>query len=118
MNLSNDKITEIFSLLLKGKKPSPIKIEDNLPDNEIKQVYEYINRFIKEYNDSTDFIFRISNFLVFLERNNFNMHKIKTMKIIINNSIIVIKITIFKKGKMFINFSSIILRLFPSKHQY
>jgi len=55
-----DKISEVFYLILKGKKPSPIKIDDNYPDNEIKQAYEYINKFIYEYNASTDFIFSIS----------------------------------------------------------
>jgi two-component system, sensor histidine kinase and response regulator len=55
-----DKITEVFYTILKGKKPSPIEMDENYPDNEIKQAYEYINKFINEYNASTDFIFSIS----------------------------------------------------------
>ena len=49
-----DKITEVFYLLLKGKKPAPIKLPDNYPDNEIKQVVGYANRFIDVYNHISD----------------------------------------------------------------
>lgn len=45
-----DKITEVFYLILKGKKPVPIEMPGNYPDNEIKQVITYANKFISEYN--------------------------------------------------------------------
>jgi hypothetical protein len=41
-----DKITEAFYLILKGKKPAPIKLPEDYPDNEIKQAVNYINEFI------------------------------------------------------------------------
>ena len=39
-----DKITEVFFLILKGKKPAPIELPDDYPDNEIKQAVGYINK--------------------------------------------------------------------------
>ena len=45
-----DKITEAFYLILKGKKPIPINLPEDYPDNEVKQAVGYINRFIDEYN--------------------------------------------------------------------
>jgi signal transduction histidine kinase/CheY-like chemotaxis protein/HPt (histidine-containing phosphotransfer) domain-containing protein len=51
-----DRITKVFYLLLKGKKPSPIELPEDYPDNEIKQAVGYINRFIKEYNSGTELV--------------------------------------------------------------
>ena len=51
-----DKITEAFYLILKGKKPAPINLPEDYPDNEIKQAVGYINRFIDEYNRSIDWV--------------------------------------------------------------
>ena len=48
-----DKISEVFYLLLNGKKPSPIQLPEDYPDNEIKQAVGYINRFIEEYESAT-----------------------------------------------------------------
>ena len=55
-----DKITEAFYLILKGKKPTPIELPEDYPDNEIKQAVSYINRFINEYNGVTDLIYTLS----------------------------------------------------------
>ena len=55
-----DKITEAFYLILKGKKPTPIELSEDYPDNEIKQAVSYINKFINEYNSATDSIHAIS----------------------------------------------------------
>jgi signal transduction histidine kinase/CheY-like chemotaxis protein len=55
-----DKISEAFYLILKGKKPPPIVLPENYPDNEIKQAVSYINEFINEYNSSTDWIYNLS----------------------------------------------------------
>ena len=55
-----DKITEAFYLILKGKKPTLIELPEDYPDNEIKQAVNYINRFIKEYNSSTDLVYTLS----------------------------------------------------------
>ena len=55
-----DRITEAFYLILQGKKPTPIELPEDYPDNEIKQALGYINEFIKEYNSSTDWIYNLS----------------------------------------------------------
>jgi len=48
-----DKITEVFYLLLKGRKPAPIHLSDDYPDNEIKQAVDYINQFLEIYNKAS-----------------------------------------------------------------
>ena len=55
-----DKITEVFYLLLNGKKPSAIQLPEDYPDNEIKQAVGYINRFIEEYEGATGAISNLS----------------------------------------------------------
>jgi two-component system sensor histidine kinase/response regulator len=55
-----DKITEVFYLILRGKKPSPLELPQDYPDNEIRQAVGYINKFINEYNKATDLIYTIS----------------------------------------------------------
>jgi signal transduction histidine kinase/HPt (histidine-containing phosphotransfer) domain-containing protein/DNA-binding NarL/FixJ family response regulator len=54
-----DKITEIFYSILKGKKPVPIELPPDYPDNEIRQAVGYINKFIAEYNQMTDFVYQL-----------------------------------------------------------
>ncbi len=54
-----DKITEVFFLILKGKKPAPITLPDDYPENEIKQAVGYINKFIADYNKMTDFVYQL-----------------------------------------------------------
>ncbi|MBT8331291.1 MAG: hypothetical protein KJP06_03080, partial [Deltaproteobacteria bacterium] len=56
-----DKITEAFYLILRGKKPTPIELPGDYPDNEIKQAVSYINKFITEYNSVTDLIYNLSS---------------------------------------------------------
>ncbi|MGD9044121.1 MAG: response regulator [Desulfobacterales bacterium] len=55
-----DRITEAFYLILKGKKPPPIELPEDYPDNEIKQAVSYINKFITEYNKATESIHSLS----------------------------------------------------------
>ena len=55
-----DRITEAFYLILKGKKPTPIELPKDYPDNEIKQAVSYINKFIDEYNSATDSVHTIA----------------------------------------------------------
>jgi two-component system sensor histidine kinase/response regulator len=54
-----DKITEVFYSILKGKKPVPIELPPDYPDNEIRQAVGYINKFIAEYNQMTDFVYQL-----------------------------------------------------------
>jgi class 3 adenylate cyclase len=52
-----DKITESIYYVLSGKKkPVPLELPDNYPDNEIRQVISYMNRFIAEYNEFAEFM--------------------------------------------------------------
>jgi len=55
-----DRITEAFYLILQGKKPTPIELPEDYPDNEVKQAVSYLNKFISEYNSSTDWIYNLS----------------------------------------------------------
>ncbi len=55
-----DKITEAFYLMQKGKKPSPIELPEDYPDNEIKQAVSYINDFITDYNGVTELIYTLA----------------------------------------------------------
>jgi len=54
-----DKITEVFYAVLKGKKPVSIELPPDYPDNEIRQAVGYINKFIAEYNEMTDFVYHL-----------------------------------------------------------
>ncbi|MEI9478919.1 MAG: response regulator, partial [Deltaproteobacteria bacterium] len=54
-----DKITEVFYSILKGKKPVPIELPQEYPDNEIRQAVDYINKFIAEYNEMTTFAYHL-----------------------------------------------------------
>lgn len=44
-----DEITATFHYLRAGKVPEPIPIPDDLPDNEIRQLLTYVNRFLVEF---------------------------------------------------------------------
>jgi adenylate cyclase len=44
-----DRITATFHHLRTGKVPPPIPIPDDLPDNEVRQLITYVNRFLVEF---------------------------------------------------------------------
>jgi adenylate cyclase len=48
-----DKITETIHYLRTGKVARPIPIPDDLPDNEIRQLLTYVNRFLVEFASFT-----------------------------------------------------------------
>ena len=75
-----DKITEAFYLILKGKKPTPIELPEDYPDNEIKQAVSYINKFINEYNSATESIQAISKGELNLELPKGKMSILQTLK--------------------------------------
>ncbi|MDD5169268.1 MAG: HAMP domain-containing protein, partial [Syntrophales bacterium] len=54
-----DRITEVFSSILKGRKPVRIELPQEYPDNEIRQVVEYINKFTAQYNEMTAFVYHL-----------------------------------------------------------
>jgi serine phosphatase RsbU (regulator of sigma subunit) len=49
-----DRITELFHRTLKGEIPQPLVLPKDYPENEIKQVTEYANRFVAEYRGLAD----------------------------------------------------------------
>ncbi|MDM8537655.1 ATP-binding protein, partial [Desulfobacterales bacterium HSG17] len=55
-----DRLTEVFYLILKGRKPSPVSLPDDYLDNEIKQLTSYVNQFLEEFDNATDLIYAIS----------------------------------------------------------
>jgi len=55
-----DTITETFYRLLRGEAPDPIAIAPELPDNEIRQLITYVNRFLTEYASLSEAMRRIS----------------------------------------------------------
>src|SRR5512137_2370576 len=44
-----DSITAAFHHLRTGKVPPPIVVPDDLPDNEVRQLITYVNRFLAEF---------------------------------------------------------------------
>ena len=44
-----DQITAAFHHLRTGRVPAPIPMPDDLPDNEIRQLITYVNRFLVEF---------------------------------------------------------------------
>ena len=44
-----DRITELFYRVLKGEIPQPLALPKDYPENEVRQVVEYANRFVAEY---------------------------------------------------------------------
>ena len=55
-----DRITEVIYLILHGKAPVPLDLPADYPENEIKQLIGYINKFIDEYNRFTDFTYSLA----------------------------------------------------------
>ena len=55
-----DGITEAIYLILHGKAPVPLELPSDYPDNEIKQLVGYINKFTDEYNKFTDFAYSLA----------------------------------------------------------
>jgi adenylate cyclase len=45
-----DSITSVFHDLRMGKIPPPIVIPDDVPDNEIRQLITFVNRFLSEFS--------------------------------------------------------------------
>ena len=55
-----DAITEAFYRLLGGCSPEPIPVPDDLPDNEVRQVLTYVNRFLVEYAQVSEVMHRVA----------------------------------------------------------
>jgi PAS domain S-box-containing protein len=59
-----DRITEVFYNLTKGKTPADIKLPEDYPDNEIKQLVEYVNRFLEDYRTNSEFALNLGKGVV------------------------------------------------------
>jgi serine phosphatase RsbU (regulator of sigma subunit) len=55
-----DRITELFYRVLKGEIPQPLVLPQDYPDNELKQVVQYANRFAAEYHALADAVSALS----------------------------------------------------------
>ncbi len=44
-----DRVTALFYRVLKGELPQPLNLPEDYPDNEVRQIVEYANRFVAEY---------------------------------------------------------------------
>lgn len=55
-----DRITAAFHYLRTGKVPEPIAIPADLPDNEIRQLITYVNRFLVEFANLAEALGQIS----------------------------------------------------------
>jgi adenylate cyclase len=49
-----DKVTAVLHHLRTGKVPQPVAIPDDLPENEIRQLLVYLNRFLAEFTPLTE----------------------------------------------------------------
>ena len=56
-----DRITATFHYLRTGKVPVPIAIPEDLPDNEIRQLLTYVNRFLVEFATFAEAMEQISH---------------------------------------------------------
>lgn len=56
-----DQITAAFHYLRTGKVPQPIPIPDDLPDNEVRQVLTYMNRFLVEFAIFTESMAQVAH---------------------------------------------------------
>jgi hypothetical protein len=55
-----DSATSTFHALRSGKVPPPITVPDDLPDNELRQLIVFINRFLVEYAPFVEAMERMS----------------------------------------------------------
>jgi adenylate cyclase len=55
-----DRITATFHYLRTGKVPEPIAIPEGLPDNEIRQLINFVNRFLVEFATFTEALGQIA----------------------------------------------------------
>ncbi|HJW72609.1 MAG TPA: response regulator [Geothrix sp.] len=60
-NQDIDRISAAFHSILKGRRPEAIDLPEDYPEDEFWQAVGYINRFISEYNDVTDFAYHLGH---------------------------------------------------------
>jgi serine phosphatase RsbU (regulator of sigma subunit) len=75
-----DRITEVFHLILNGKIPQPVELPKDYPENEVKQVVEYVNRFIVEYRAYADILSTLSRGELDFDPPRSKMHILQSFK--------------------------------------
>ena len=56
-----ERISERFSLILRGKVPELIELPADYPDDEFRQAVGFINRFLAVYDETTTMAYRLSH---------------------------------------------------------
>ncbi len=55
-----DKMTESLYHILNGQKATPLELPEDYPEDELRQMVGYYNRFVEEFNEFTKFMYAIS----------------------------------------------------------
>lgn len=55
-----DKMTESIYNILNGKKAIPLELPKDYPEDELRQMVGFYNRFVEEFNEFTKFMYAIS----------------------------------------------------------
>lgn len=55
-----DRITEAFHRILRGEKPPELRLPAGHPEDELHQLYDYVNRFLAEYEEFAGFMYSMS----------------------------------------------------------
>jgi serine phosphatase RsbU (regulator of sigma subunit) len=75
-----DRITELFHRILKGEIPQPLALPQDYPQNEVRQVVEYANRFATEYGALADAVSALSRGELNFDGPTGRMHIIQSFK--------------------------------------
>jgi len=75
-----DRITEVLYHLLAGRVPDAVVLDDDYPDNEIKQAIGYLNRFLEEYRDLTEGLAHLSVGELEFTSGRGRLHALQSMK--------------------------------------
>ena len=75
-----DRITEVFHLILNGKIPKLVELPEDYPENEVKQVVEYVNKFIVEYRAFADILSTLSKGELDFDPPRSKMHILQSFK--------------------------------------
>ena len=75
-----DAVSEAFYRLLEGKRPGPIHLPDDHPDDEIRQAMGYINRFLAEYDAAAGFAYDLAKGEIFCDAAQGNSPALQSLK--------------------------------------
>lgn len=75
-----DRITEAISHLIKGRIPEAIQLPSDYPDNEIRQLVDYVNTFIGEYGALSEVASTLSRGELDFDMPGGRMHVLNSLK--------------------------------------